>query len=119
FAKLGVRGRRTNMGEVSADEHVAVLTTAQRHVDSAVSKTVNCDKSMPWEDFKGIYLAAYEAGAKGCTTFNKDGKRAGVFRETPEPANLPFPTEVRDAAGTGDAGMTCEFDPATGRRSCE
>lgn len=119
FAKLGVRGRRTSMGEVSAAEHVAVLTTAQRHVDSAVSKTVNCDKSMPWDDFKGIYLAAYEAGAKGCTTFNKDGKRAGVFRETPEPADLPFPTEVRDAAGAGDAGMTCEWDPVTGRRSCE
>lgn len=125
FSRLQVRGRRTSMGEVSASEHVAVLTTAQRHVDSAVSKTVNCDKSMPWEDFKGIYLAAYEGGAKGCTTFNKDGKRAGLFRETHESADLPFPTDVRDGAGTGDAGLTadsglsCEFDPATGRRSCE
>lgn len=122
FAKLGVRGRRTSMGEVSAAEHVAVLTTAQRHVDSAVSKTVNCDKSMPWEDFKGIYLAAYEGGAKGCTTFNKDGKRAGVFRETPEPADLPFPGDnalaMQGIAGA-DAGLSCEFDPATGRRSCE
>lgn len=119
FGKLGVRGRRTSMGEVTAAEHVAVLTTAQRHIDSAVSKTVNCDKSMPWEDFKGIYLSAYEQGAKGCTTFNKDGKRAGLFKETPEPADLPFPTAVRDAAGVSDAGLSCEFDPATGRRSCE
>jgi len=128
FANLGVRGRRTSMGEVSAAEHVAVLTTAQRHVDSAVSKTVNCDKSMPWDDFKGIYLAAYEAGAKGCTTFNKDGKRAGLFRETPEPADLPFPGDNAlamqgvvgaDAGLTADGGLSCEFDPATGRRSCE
>lgn len=122
FANLGVRGRRTSMGEVSAAEHVAVLTTAQRHVDSAVSKTVNCDKSMPWDDFKGIYLAAYEAGAKGCTTFNKDGKRAGLFRETPEPVDLPFPGDnalaMQGIAGA-DAGLSCEFDPATGRRSCE
>lgn len=128
FANLGVRGRRTSMGEVSAAEHVAVLTTAQRHVDSAVSKTVNCDRSMPWDDFKGIYLAAYEAGAKGCTTFNKDGKRAGLFRETPEPADLPFPGDNAlamqgvagaDAGLTADGGLSCEFDPATGRRSCE
>lgn len=124
FAKLGVRGRRTSMGEVSAAEHVAVLTTAQRHVDSAVSKTVNCDKSMPWEDFKGIYLAAYEGGAKGCTTFNKDGKRAGLFRETPEPADLLFPGDnalaMQGVVGAdADGGMSCEFDPATGRRSCE
>lgn len=118
FAKLGIRGKRTSMGEVTAAEHVAVLTTAQRHVDSAVSKTVNCDKSMPWEDFKGIYLAAYEGGAKGCTTFNKDGKRAGLFRETHEPDDLPFPTDIRDGAVVGE-GMSCEFDPATGRRSCE
>lgn len=122
FAKLGVRGRRTSMGEVTAEEHVAVLTTAQRHVDSAVSKTVNCDKSMPWEDFKGIYLAAYEGGAKGCTTFNKDGKRAGVFRETPEPEDLPFSCDnalaMQGVVGA-DAGLSCEFDPATGRRSCE
>lgn len=128
FAKLGVRGRRTSMGEVSAAEHVAVLTTAQRHVDSAVSKTVNCDRSMPWDAFKGIYLAAYEAGAKGCTTFNKDGKRAGLFRETPEPVDLPFPGDNAlamqgvvgaDAGLTADGGLSCEFDPATGRRSCE
>lgn len=120
FGTLGVRGRRTSMGEVSAKQHVDVLTTAQRHIDSAVSKTVNVTGDMPWEDFKGIYLAAYEGGAKGCTTFNKDGKRAGLFRETHEPADLPFPVGVDAVAGqVADVGMSCEFDPATGRRSCE
>lgn len=121
FASLNVRGKRTSMGEVTAKEHVAVLTTAQRHVDSAVSKTVNCDGSMPWDEFKGIYLEAYKGGAKGCTTYNKDGKRAGLFKETDEPRDLPFPSFSADQAiGLGDdAGLTCDFDPATGRRSCE
>jgi ribonucleoside-diphosphate reductase alpha chain len=121
FANLQVRGKRTSMGEVSADEHVAVLTTAQKHVDSAVSKTVNCDGSMEWEDFKDIYLKAYQGGAKGCTTYNKDGKRGGLFKETFEPADLPFPKVVRlETAGpSDDMGLSCEFDPATGRRSCE
>lgn len=121
FGTLRVRGRRTSMGEVTAAEHVSVLTTAQRHVDSAVSKTVNMDKSMPWDEFKGLYLQAYDGGAKGCTTFNKDGKRAGLFKETFEPADLPFPGE-NSLAMVGiadDVGATCEFDPATGRRSCE
>lgn len=121
FGTLNVRGKRTSMGEVSAAEHVAVLTTAQRHIDSAVSKTVNCDKTMPWEDFKGIYLSAYEGGAKGCTTFNKDGKRAGLFKETFEPADLPFPggNSLAMAGVQVNMGDSCEFDPATGRRSCE
>lgn len=121
FANLRVRGRRTSMGEVTAQQHVDVLTTAQRHIDSAVSKTVNCDGSMPWADFKAIYDQAYEGGAKGCTTFNKDGKRMGLFKETPEPVDLEFPSQgwgqgVRE---TLNAGPSCEFDPATGRRSCE
>jgi len=122
FGFLGVRGRRTSMGEVTAQQHVDVLVTAQRHVDSAVSKTVNCDGSMPWEAFKAIYDDAYAGGAKGCTTYNKDGKRAGLFLETPEPADLPFPGDnYRAMAGfqTAGEGQTCEFDPATGRRSCE
>lgn len=121
FASLRTRGRRTSMGEVTAAEHVGVLIAAQRHVDSAVSKTVNCDGSMPWKDFKGIYLAAYEGGAKGCTTFNKNGKRAGLFKEHPEDRDMPFPGD-NALAMTGaveDVGLSCDFDPATGRRSCE
>jgi ribonucleoside-diphosphate reductase alpha chain len=121
FGSLQVRGKRTSMGEVTAAEHISVLTTAQRHIDSAVSKTVNMDSSMPWDDFKGIYLSAYEGGAKGCTTFNKNGKRAGLFRETPEPADLPFPggNALAMVGAQVNVGDSCEFDPATGRRSCE
>jgi ribonucleoside-diphosphate reductase alpha chain len=121
FEVLGVRGKRTSMGEVTAAEHIAVLCTSQRHSDSAVSKTVNVDASMTWEEFCGLYDMAYEGGAKGCTTFNKDGKRAGLFKETFEPADLPFPGRQMNLALTefsGD-GPSCEFDPATGRRSCE
>lgn len=121
FGAMHVRGKRTAFGEVTAKEHVDVLTTAQRHVDSAVSKTVNCNGSMPWDDFKGIYLDAYERGAKGCTTFNEDGKRKGLFKVAPEADDLPFPGDNRLAmAGIQvNAGESCEFDPATGRRSCE
>jgi ribonucleoside-diphosphate reductase alpha chain len=121
FANLQVRGRRTSMGEVTAKQHIDVLVTAQRFVDSAVSKTVNCDGLMPWDEFKGIYQVAYEGGAKGCTTFNRDGKRGGLFKEEFEPADLPFPI-AKKAEQFGlleDIGMSCEFDPATGRRSCE
>jgi ribonucleoside-diphosphate reductase alpha chain len=121
FGHLLVRGRRTSVGEVTAAQHVDVLVTAQRHIDSAVSKTVNCDGSMPWLDFKAIYDRAYEGGAKGCTTFNKDGKRAGLFKETPEPKDLAFPNTLgRLSSSAQVAGAdSCEFDPATGRRSCE
>lgn len=66
--------------DVTAKEHVDVLITAQRYVDSAVSKTVNMDgRTMPWADFKDIYKRAWESGAKGCTTFNASGLRGALL----------------------------------------
>ena len=123
FAKLGVRGRRAAFGEVTAKQHVDVLVRAQSYVDSAVSKTINVTGDMPWEDFKSVYTVAHAKGAKGCTTFNSDGKRTGIFHPAPEPTNLPFPTTTSE--GTmglvvgEEAYGACSFDPATGRRTCE
>lgn len=97
-AEFGVRGKRAS--EVTAHEHVAVLTEAQRHVDSSVSKTCNVSGGMPWGDFKDLYWSAWEGGAKGCTTFNQDGKRMALLKAaTPEPES-------------------CTIDPETGRRDC-
>jgi ribonucleotide reductase alpha subunit len=103
-ATFGVRGRRAS--EVTAREHVEVLTTAQKWVDSAVSKTCNMDGSMSWEDFKGLYWSAWEGGAKGCTTFNIDGKRMALLtgKTKTEPKEEPE--------------LSCTIDPVTGRRDC-
>lgn len=109
-AVLGVKGKLAR--DVTAAEHVAVLTTGQRHVDSAVSKTVNMDgRKMSWEDFKGIYFYAWDLGAKGCSTFNSSGKRGSLLSDT----------ESNDAREATDAEVydACEIDPVTGRRSCE
>ncbi|CAN5950503.1 unnamed protein product [Sphagnum jensenii] len=77
FAFLNTKGRLA--ADVTADEHVAVLSAAQENVDSAVSKTVNMDSSMSWESFKQIYYTAWEQGCKGCATFNSDGKRMALL----------------------------------------
>ena len=96
---LGVRGKLTS--QVTAEEHVRVLTTAQKYVDSAVSKTVNMDgKVMPWEEFKSIYQTAWENGAKGCTTFNISGLRMALLTNAADDASV------------------CKIDLETGRREC-
>lgn len=74
--EFGVKGKRSS--EVTIDEHVMVLATAARLVDSAVSKTCNVDGSLPWEQFKGVYDKAWELGCKGITTYNSDGRRGAV-----------------------------------------
>lgn len=98
---LGVKG--VTCDQVTADQHVAVLINAQKHVDSAVSKTCNVDGKMSWEDFKGIYQKVWEGGGKGATTFNKDGKRMTLLT-----------AEIKDES----EAATCRIDLETGRREC-
>ena len=55
--------------DITPRQHVDVQTAAQRWVDSSISKTANVPTDYPYEDFKDIYLYAWERGLKGCTTF--------------------------------------------------
>ena len=55
--------------DITPRQHVDVQAAAQKWVDSSISKTANVPTDFPFEDFKGIYMYAYERGLKGCTTF--------------------------------------------------
>jgi ribonucleoside-diphosphate reductase alpha chain len=55
--------------DITPTEHVDIQAAAQRWIDSSISKTANVPTEYPYEDFKNIYLYAYEQGLKGCTTF--------------------------------------------------
>ncbi len=54
---------------ITPKQHVDIQAAAQKWVDSSISKTANVPTDYPYEDFKDIYLYAYEKGLKGCTTF--------------------------------------------------
>jgi ribonucleoside-diphosphate reductase alpha chain len=55
--------------DVSPTQHVDVQAAAQKWVDSSISKTANVPTDFPFEEFKNIYMYAYDKGLKGCTTF--------------------------------------------------
>jgi len=55
--------------EVTPQQHVDVQAAAQRWIDSSISKTANVPTDYPYEEFKDIYLYAYDQSLKGCTTF--------------------------------------------------
>ncbi len=54
---------------IQAKAHVDVQAASQKWIDSSISKTINVPTDYDFEDFKQIYLYAYEKGLKGCTTF--------------------------------------------------
>lgn len=97
---LGVKGKICE--EVTPKEHVDVLITAQRNVDSAVSKTCNLPSSILYDDFKSVYWMAYDGGAKGCTTYRPNGAYDSVV------SNL-----VKDE----DQQEACGFNPLTGEKT--
>jgi ribonucleoside-diphosphate reductase alpha chain len=55
--------------DIRPREHVDIQAAAQKWVDSSISKTANVPTDFPYEEFKDIYLYAWEQGLKGCTTF--------------------------------------------------
>ena len=97
WANWGVKGKAAN--EITATKHVDVLTLCQKYVDSSCSKTCNVGDDVTWEEFKEVYIRAYEQGAKGCTTFRASGKRYGILNEK--------------------KGTACFIDPETGKKECE
>jgi ribonucleoside-diphosphate reductase alpha chain len=92
---FGHKGR--TIQEVTPGEHLAVLEVAVPFIDSSISKTCNVPSDTPWSDFKDIYLRAWHARCKGCTTFQMGGKRDGILAE----------------------GTACQIDPETGVTNCE
>ena len=117
FNFLGTSGRTT--AQVTVAEHMSVFLVAAARVDSAVSKTVNVDKHVKFEDFKGIYQTAFEGGAKGLTTFNKDGKRFALLKDKDGDDRAPVAAPEAPVMSAIMEGSTCTFDPVTGKRNCE
>lgn len=60
-------------------DHVAMQAAAQDWVDSSISKTINCPEDMSFDDFKDVYLAAWDLGCKGCTTYRPNAVTGSVL----------------------------------------
>ena len=72
---------------------------AQRWIDSSISKTANVPTEFAYEDFKDIYLYAYEQGLKGCTTFRFNPEAfQGVLVKEEDLANTTYRFTLEDGS---------------------
>ncbi|HVZ02614.1 MAG TPA: adenosylcobalamin-dependent ribonucleoside-diphosphate reductase [Dongiaceae bacterium] len=79
-------------------DHVVMQAAVQKYVDSAISKTINVPVDLPFEDFKDVYILAYESGCKGCTTYRPNEITGAVLETQPKAEilqpELPLPRKV-------------------------
>lgn len=65
--------------DLDPDAHIRMQAAAQQHIDSAISKTVNCPEDISFDAFENIYLSAYRSGCKGCTTYRPNDVTGSIL----------------------------------------
>jgi ribonucleoside-diphosphate reductase alpha chain len=65
--------------DITPEFHVQMQAAFQRHVDNAVSKTVNLPKNSTQKDVRNIYLLAWKLKCKGITVYRYGSKPEQVL----------------------------------------
>jgi ribonucleoside-diphosphate reductase alpha chain len=95
--------------DLTPAEHIRMQAAVQRHVDSAISKTVNLPEDMPFEAFQDVYWDAYRTGCKGCTTYRPNPVTGAVLEANPAEA-----TPVSSATAQSRADLLVRSEKLTG-----
>lgn len=93
-------------GEISPAWHLRMQAAVQRHVDAAVSKTVNLPADAVVGDVRDIYLAAWRAKVKGITVY-RYGSRSGQILTYAAPPPGPAQADLEFSGGC--VGRACEM----------
>jgi ribonucleoside-diphosphate reductase alpha chain len=70
-------------------DHVRMQAAAQKWIDSSISKTINCPEDISFDAFKEVYMAAWDQGCKGCTTYRPNAVTGSVLSVSETAEKLP------------------------------
>ena len=101
-----VRAAFPTAAEITPQWHLRMQAAVQRHVDAAVSKTINLPADATVDDVRAIYLAAWKAKVKGITVYRYGSRQGQVLSYVaPEQALL----SADETFSGGCVGHPCEF----------
>ncbi len=103
-----VRGAFPIAAEIAPEWHLRMQAAVQRHVDAAVSKTVNLPADATVDDVRSLYLAAWRAKVKGITVY-RYGSRPRQVLTYVGPATEQALLSADPTFSGGCVGHTCEF----------
>jgi ribonucleoside-diphosphate reductase alpha chain len=101
-----VRAAFPTAAEIAPEWHLRMQAAVQRHVDAAVSKTVNLPAAATVDDVRAIYLAAWKAKVKGITVYRYGSREGQVLTYA---APQPVLAQVDTDFSGGCVGRVCEF----------
>ncbi|MEP3784979.1 adenosylcobalamin-dependent ribonucleoside-diphosphate reductase [Ascidiaceihabitans sp.] len=76
-----------NAQTLAPSDHVKMQSAAQKWVDSSISKTINCPEDISFDEFKNVYMQAWDTGCKGCTTYRPNDVTGSVLSVSDDTAN--------------------------------
>ena len=79
-------------------DHVKMQAAAQKWVDSSISKTINCPEDISFDAFKEVYMAAWDQGCKGCTTYRPNDVTGSVLAVSEKSEETPAEAPAQAAA---------------------
>ena len=89
--------------ELEPRAHLEMQAALQRHVDSSISKTVNCPEDIGFAEFEDVYIEGYHLGCKGLTTYRPNAVTGSVLSVSApakaEPAEV-LPARAETLQGT-------------------
>lgn len=66
---------------ITPKEHIDTQSVWQKYIDNSISKTINIPKEFTYEQYKDLFLYAYDAGCKGITSFWEGGALSPVLSD--------------------------------------
>jgi ribonucleoside-diphosphate reductase alpha chain len=88
--------------DMRAADHLAMMEAVQPFIDTAISKTVNVPADYPYEDFKHLYMEAWQAQLKGLATYRPNDILGAVLEAPAAGASEPEGAQ---------AARTAQVDP--------
>ncbi len=68
--------------DIPPGDQIDMQAAFQRHVDNAVSKTINLSASATWADVRHIFIHAHRRGCKGITVYREGSRPDQVLTST-------------------------------------